>query len=141
MVGCIRTAAVRRYQQLLPPLLIATFIATCCIPFLPYPQRTGRKSLSNPNERQPCPSSRVVATHSHRETKGSMTSLSIYDATAAQLARLPVEVLRLHLSQRNLVSTGPRDALAKRLHGHLRSEGKRPARPRPDSSRSGCTKD
>ena len=107
--------------------------------FSPLPSAHRKESRSNPNERQPDPSTRAMPTHSHWETEGSVASSSIYDATAAQLARLPAEVLRLHLSQRNLVSTGSRDALAKRLHGHLRSEGKRPVRPRPDRSRSGRT--
>ena len=43
----------------------------------------------------------------------------ISSASIAELTRLPAEVLRLHLSSRNLITTGKKAILARRLHEAL----------------------
>ena len=81
---------------------------------------------------------KVTQTRS-RHTRDRASPLTDVDSSAANITHLtkaamralPVEVLRLHLSSRNLVTTGNRPALAKRLHEAVHSETNADATPSP----------
>ena len=54
---------------------------------------------------------------SKRSTRSTPpVNLDVMQATIAQLTRLPSEILRLHLSARQLVSTGTKATMARRLY-------------------------
>ena len=81
---------------------------------------------------------RVVPARQPRAACPDQSSEDLSTLTIAAMRSMSVEVLRLHLSSRNLVTTGNRIAMAQHLHSAVSSEqvGDAPLPPAPPGTES-----